>query len=610
MVAFNQMSENDINNMIHGYVHGHIHIHKDHTHIHGHIHSHAKNEKKDTESTDKIQELGKDVPQKDIVESNDDCPLEILPECDEVLCNELDDCFYLNCDDSNIESCCIDNYESICENENCSGPVNDPMVSGGIDSHMKGGSSSESKSEVGVHPNEIICNDPKCLELESTVCCYDTSHTKNHQNNLCTSQNNDKELFDKIFQELHQDFDLFTSNENNRDRKKFNGMDHNDYPATKKPKLSTEIHYPHEIHPVDNIHKAFFHTSISDTHKRHTEDKPMEDFDFHFNFSNKSDKGKDLVCEWDNCLKNVETDDLLDHLYNKHLKDEDLNNNEFPCEWNNCNFTDNNLYSLLDHLNSHKVKNENDIMTPLSNFSSESNFTVTPKPEIKDIKPELSEIRPKLESNSLNISNLSFKPKKKQIDPFFTCCWDIGVDSEGNPIKCNKNHQSAGDLQEHLIQEHIGSGKSSYECQWVGCDRHNGRKFTQRQKVLRHIHVHTNFKPCKCDICGSTFAVESMLVQHLRTHSGEKPFECSVCGKKFATSSSLSIHNRVHSGYKPLVCKYPGCGKRFSESSNLNKHMKTHMDKQKCNQCEEEFDSSVGLLSHEKSHESNIKLAL
>ena len=157
------------------------------------------------------------------------------------------------------------------------------------------------------------------------------------------------------------------------------------------------------------------------------------------------------------------------------------------------------------------------------------------------------------------------------------CChWEIGVDQDGKPLSCDNVYHSEGDLQQHIIDNHIGSGKSSYKCCWIGCERHNGKIFTQRQKLYRHIHTHTNYKPCKCPECGASFAVESMLQQHLRTHSGEKPFVCNICKKSFATSSSLSIHNRVHTGEKPLKCKWPGCNKSFSESSNLTKHMKTH----------------------------------
>jgi hypothetical protein len=139
-------------------------------------------------------------------------------------------------------------------------------------------------------------------------------------------------------------------------------------------------------------------------------------------------------------------------------------------------------------------------------------------------------------------------------------------------IDCNERFGAFDTLTVHLSEVHIGSGKSEYRCQWVACER-NGKTFTQRQKIMRHMQTHTGAKPFQCQTCHKRFSESTMVVQHMRTHTGEKPFKCDQCQKDFSVSAALTIHKRVHTGEKPFACRYQTCTKRFSESSNLTKHV-------------------------------------
>ncbi|CAI5759263.1 unnamed protein product [Candida verbasci] len=601
----------DNNVLTHGYVHGHIHKHKDHTHIHGHIHNHDHDHHFKNQQQSGQEQEQEQVQEQDLIPTDISCPdFENLALCKDVFCNDLDDCFFLNCDDSRIlncnnldEICCNDKYCQEAENENLN-KICDGVKTSADDS--------------------IICNNPNCDQPND--CYKEVVNSHLDKNNLCELQLSKKPIFENLINNVHQNVHQNLQYQNEEPIQE---------PPTKKIRYENnvlrsdfDLHFPHHCHPDDvkdsnnhhHFHQSCFHTTIpeksnSTINFENINEEMMNDFDFviHFNQmlnNNQNNTNVEVIdenkqnelpysCQWEKCFKKVNDETLLNHVLNNHIENEITKNvSTYQCEWNDCNFMNNDLNLLINHLNTHKSQStqqlpqQPNILTPLSTTTIKS----TPASPIN------------YQNNDLNITSMKILPKKRRPeteDLEFKCKWQIGVDSQNNPIPCNVKHANAGDLQNHLINDHIGSGKSIYNCRWIGCERHNGKFFTQRQKLFRHIHIHTNYKPCKCEICGSCFAVDSMLLQHLRTHSGEKPFKCQECGKSFATSSSLSIHKRVHTGEKPSICKYPGCGKRFSESSNLLKHEKIHEKNFRCQICNEIFEKKKELTKHMKSHKTN-----
>ncbi|KAG8699492.1 zinc-finger protein [Ceratobasidium sp. 395] len=202
----------------------------------------------------------------------------------------------------------------------------------------------------------------------------------------------------------------------------------------------------------------------------------------------------------------------------------------------------------------------------------------------------------------------SAKGKEKAADDLtapntHTCGW----------VDCGQTFDTSADLTEHLSTVHVGRGKASYDCHWVGCARHGPKHgFSSKQKILRHLQSHTGHRPFKCDVCGLDFSEAATLQQHMRrhtqercgkafaitgaltihkrTHNGDKPFKCKYCDRAFAESSNLSKHLRTHTGIRPYACTEPGCDKRFSRPDQVTRHMSVHRKKDKDKQPSEEKD--------------------
>lgn len=297
----------------------------------------------------------------------------------------------------------------------------------------------------------------------------------------------------------------------------------------------------------------------------------LSTIDFNWNF--KRDEENDLRCLWDQCSTDDAFNNLIDlqkHLFVDHIP-QDNSKSDFDCHWKDCHFEGTDVCSLVNHVNDYHGIN---FGIKVNGLDSQNQDT-----QVNNHNHDLRIVSSVGDNN--DGSNLHM------------CKWG----------QCNLLFNSAKELNEHIETEHVPKRQSKYCCHWHSCDK----PFVQRQKLLRHVKVHTGYKPFDCKICKKTFASTETLNQHMKLHSGEKPFKCDICGKCFRGSSSLKIHIRTHTGEKPLKCKI--CGRKFSESSNLNKHMKTHNKGFQCEKCGKKYASLNGLNAHQKKNCSTPNVA-
>lgn len=97
-----------------------------------------------------------------------------------------------------------------------------------------------------------------------------------------------------------------------------------------------------------------------------------------------------------------------------------------------------------------------------------------------------------------------------------------------------------------------------------------GKQFASPLAFERHLAVHSETRPYRCQLCDVGFKLKVHLKKHnLYRHNTDYPCRCGVCGKPFKDSSAVRLHERIHSTARPFQC---ACGKSFKTRENLWGH--------------------------------------
>uniref|UniRef100_A0A669CQF1 C2H2-type domain-containing protein n=1 Tax=Oreochromis niloticus TaxID=8128 RepID=A0A669CQF1_ORENI len=130
-----------------------------------------------------------------------------------------------------------------------------------------------------------------------------------------------------------------------------------------------------------------------------------------------------------------------------------------------------------------------------------------------------------------------------------------------------------------------------------------GRTFLNKNKLEKHLTIHTGERPHLCSICGNGFPSAASLKLHLHIHTGEKPYQCSQCSKSFRSSSGLRLHSRQHMEVRPIY-ECPQCGRTYGRMTELKMHQRYHTGDKPyaCTCCSKRFISKDKLNVHMRIH--------
>lgn len=209
-------------------------------------------------------------------------------------------------------------------------------------------------------------------------------------------------------------------------------------------------------------------------------------------------------CMWGNCHASFSSlNELVGHVNLDHLVNSTQNldpesipdifhrnpNQQEPqssvsCLWGECSSsyysTNNDIEKLATHLmNDHlgfQVQYTHTNHPPLPEYTTEEGATqAAPSTLDQDLHP------------TIQIPGDYVEPLSPIIASDHTCTGTHACQWKD----CELTFDSCDGLTAHINGIHIGSGKAHYDCFWDNCSRNGQQGFQSKQKICRHVQVHT-----------------------------------------------------------------------------------------------------------------------
>ena len=175
-------------------------------------------------------------------------------------------------------------------------------------------------------------------------------------------------------------------------------------------------------------------------------------------------------------------------------------------------------------------------------------------------------------------------------------------------IICNKIFKSTVTLKNHVAAVHVGKKKNPEGEKTFPCDICNITLATKPSKKRHLANVHGEIfeqkdKNTKCKICKANFKFPFQLKSHIaNVHEEKRPYVCELCGSSFGLQSSLWNHKKTHASIKnDEVFNCDRCGKIYTQKSHLMRHIAAVHNENlpfQCNVCEIKFSRKSNLRYH------------
>ncbi|XP_071445678.1 zinc finger protein 431-like isoform X2 [Hetaerina americana] len=200
-----------------------------------------------------------------------------------------------------------------------------------------------------------------------------------------------------------------------------------------------------------------------------------------------------------------------------------------------------------------------------------------------------------LEAHVIRRHSLKARDIRRGIDSEgYDCTSDIVPESKTYKCAiCLRSFPLKNKLKRHLL---IHTGERPHKC--PVCPK----AFTLKQYLQKHVLVHSEDRCHKCEMCPKTFKLKKQLKEHSLTHKGEKLHKCEVCSRAFTQKANLRRHVLIHTGERPHKCEI--CSKGFHHKQHLEGHMLTHTGERphKCPVCPKAFTLKQHLRKHVLLH--------